>query len=309
MEALSQKGTDMYTRILVPLDGSILAEQVLPHVRSLASALGLHLDLLSTFGPPFIYRGPNPSSYPSQIEDNLRAQSMDYLHSIKSSIVDLGVPVSCTVRLGEPASWIVKEAEKEAETLIAMSTHGRSGMTRWVLGSVADKVLHLTTAPILLLRSQDEETPTKEASLTSVIVPLDGSSLAEQVLPHVVALAQALRLSVTLVRVSSHHGEAEARGYLQKVGEKLHQEGASSVKEVVLNGHPATAIVDIARDIPNCLVTMSTHGHSGIGRWILGSVTDQVVRQSGSPVLVVHPRVRITRPSVAKTNHEAVTKS
>lgn len=299
----------MYTRILVPLDGSKLAEQVLPHVRRLASAFGLHMELLSTFDPPFIYRGPNPSSYPHQIEDNLRAQSLDYLNRIKSSMNHLGLPVSCTVYLGEPASWIVSEAERDPNTLIAMSTHGRSGITRWVLGSVADQVLRATTAPILMLRSQDEETPTKEASLTSVIVPLDGSSLAEQVLPHVVALVQALRLSVTLVRVSSHHGEAEARGYLQKVGEKLHQEGASSVKEVVLNGHPATAIVDIARDIPNCLVTMTTHGHSGIGRWILGSVTDQVVRQSGSPVLVVHPGVRITRPTEAATNHKAVTRS
>ena len=299
----------MYTRILVPLDGSKLAEQVLPHVKRLASAFELHMELLSTFSPPFIYRGPNPSSFPHQIEDNIRAHSMDYLHSIKSSLVDLGVPVSCTVRLGEPASWIVTEAEKEADTLIAMSTHGRSGITRWVLGSVADKVLHDTTAPVLFLKSQDEDTPTEEASLTSVIVPLDGSSLAEQVLPHVVALAQALRLSVTLVRVSSHHGEAEASGYLQEIGGKLRQQGVSSVKELVLNGHPATAIVDIARDIPNNLVTMTTHGHSGIGRWILGSVTDRVVRHSGSPVLVVHPRVRITRPSEAATNHKAVTRS
>ncbi len=299
----------MYTRILVPLDGSKLAERVLPHAKRLASAFELHMELLSTFGPPIIYRGPNPSSYPSQVEDNFRAQSLDYLHSIKSSMVDLGVPGSCTVRLGEPASWIVNDAERDPNTLIAMSTHGWSGMTRWVLGSVADKVLHATTAPILLLRSQDEETPTKEASLASVIVPLDGSSLAEQVLPHTVALAQALCLSVTLVRVSSHQEEAEARDYLQEVAGKLHQQGVSSVKVVVLNGHPVTAIVDIARDIPNCLVTMTTHGHSGIGRWILGSVTDRVVRQSGSAVLVVHPRVRITRPSVATTNHEAVTRS
>ena len=195
----------MYKRILVPLDGSKLAEQVLPHARRLATAFGLDLDLLSTFGPSHIYSGPNPSSYPHQVEDNFRAQSMDYLHSIKSSMVSLGVPVSCTVRLGEPASWIVSEAERDPNTLIAMSTHGRSGMTRWVLGSVADKVVHATTVPILLLRSQDEGTPTKESGLTSVIVPLDGSSLAEQVLPHVVALSSALRISVTLVVVSSHH--------------------------------------------------------------------------------------------------------
>ncbi len=217
--------------------------------------------------------------------------------------------VSCTVDIGEPASWIVREAEREADTLVAMSTRGRSGITRWVLGSVADQVLHATKAPLLLLRSQDEETPPYEASLASVIVPLDGSFLAEQVLPHAVTLAQALRLSVTLVRVSSHQEEAEARDYLREVGGKLNQQGATSVKELVLNGHAGTAIVDIARDIPNSLVTMTTHGHSGIGRWILGSVTDQVVRLSGSPVLVVHPSVRITDSSGEAINQEAVTRS
>jgi nucleotide-binding universal stress UspA family protein len=299
----------MYQRILVPLDGSKLAEQVLPYVRLVAFAFGSRIELLRTFDavPPTMEDTVH-GRYLHQIEANVRARSLDYLRDIKV-VYDPTTNVSCTVDLGEPASWIVREAEKEADTLIAMSTHGRSGMTRWVLGSVADQVLHATKAPLLLFRSQDEETPPKEASLASVIVPLDGSSLAEQALPHTVALAQALCLSVTLVRVSSHHGEAEARDYLLKVAGKLHQQGVSSLKEVVLNGHPGTAIVDIARDIPNCLVTMTTHGHSGIGRWILGSVTDQVVRQSGSPVLVVHPRVRITHSSGEAINQEAVTRS
>ena len=309
MEVLSQRGTDMYKRILVPLDGSKLAEQVLPYVRLVAYAFGSRIELLQTFEPvPPTMEDPFHGSYLHQIEANVRAQSIDYLNRIKA-LYDPKTAVSFTVDIGEPASWIVREAEREADTLIAMSTHGRSGITRWVLGSVADQVLHATNAPILLLRFQDGETPTKEASLTSVIVPLDGSSLAEQVLPHTVALARSLRLSVTLVRVSSHHGEAEARGYLQEVGGKLSQQGVISVNEVVLSGHAGPAIVDIARDIPNSLVTMTTHGHSGIGRWILGSVADLVVRHSGSPVLVVHPRVRITHPSEAATNHEAVTRS
>ncbi len=299
----------MYKRILVPLDGSNLAEQVLPYARLVAFAFGSRIELLQTFEPvPPTMEDPFHGNYLHQIEANVRAQSLDYLNSIKA-VYDPTTPVSCTVDIGEPASWIVREAERYPNTLIAMSTHGRSGITRWVLGSVADQVLHATNAPILLLRSQDGETPTKEASLASVIVPLDGSSLAEQVLPHAVALAQALRLSVTLVRVSSHHGVAEARGYLQEVGGKLSQQGVISVNEVVLSGHAGPAIVDIARDIPNSLVTMTTHGHSGIGRWILGSVTDQVVRLSGSPVLVVHPRVRITHSSGAATNQEAVTRS
>jgi nucleotide-binding universal stress UspA family protein len=280
----------MYTRILVPLDGSYLAEQVLPYVRVLACAFRSQIELLSTFSPPYVYREPNPSVYPEQIEEGYRSQSMDYLRSIDTSLADLMVPVSRVVHIGDPASLVVSEAEREPGTLIAMSTHGRSGISRWVLGSVTDKVIHTTATPVLVVRPRNGEAPESEVKLDAVIVALDGSSLAEQSLPHVVALGQALRLTVFLVRVASGHEEAEAREYLDATAKRLRQKGVNSVKEVVLQGHPAERIIDFAHDISSSVVVMTTHGRSGMGRWIMGSVTDRVVRHSGHPVLVVRTR-------------------
>jgi nucleotide-binding universal stress UspA family protein len=189
-----------------------------------------------------------------------------------------------------------------------MSTHGRSGIARWALGSVTDKVIHTSTSPLLIIRSQEQEKASRgsassaEAKLDTLIVPLDGSPLAEQVLPHTVALAKALALRVLLVRVPfvpiagylpgykdlPEIEEAQAKEYLYKVSGNLGQQGLPSVEVRLLHGNAAGAIVDLARETPNSLVTMTTHGRSGVGRWVLGSVTGRVVRHSGVPVLVVH---------------------
>jgi nucleotide-binding universal stress UspA family protein len=308
---LKQRGesTNMYGKILVPLDGSALAEQVLPYVRPLAKALVAGIELLRTI-PPAGLELADPNSTNSQ------DQALDYLRSISASLNDLGVSISCTVHQGDPAPWITSEAEKEPGTLIAMSTHGRSGVARWLLGSVTDKVLHATTTPLLIVRSTEPPNPMSEVQLKTVIVPLDGSVLAEQVLPHVATLAKALDLEVKLVRVHpsveeysryferqqigstatvysgpyevfSREADAQAMEYLHEVKMQLHHERVWSVEESLLRGHPAATIVDLARETPGSLVAMTTHGRSGIGRWLLGSVADRVIRHSGVPILVV----------------------
>jgi nucleotide-binding universal stress UspA family protein len=219
---------------------------------------------------------------------------------------------------GEPASYVVREAEREQGGLIAMCTHGRSGITRWVMGSVTDKVLHATTNPLLIVRAKPEGSSSTDVKLNTVIVPVDGSSLAEQSLPHVVALAGALHLRVMLVRVTgsaeeyyqysayqragtlpgvdsrarsieelSREADARAMEYLHRVREKLLREGVSSIEERLLHGQPAGAIVDLARETQDSLIVMTTHGYSGLERWVMGSVTDRVVRHSGGPVLVI----------------------
>lgn len=335
----------MYPQILVPLDGSALAQQVLPYVRLMAKALGSQVDLLRISEPvlrtvaepaesenpsetarEYLHVAPNTprarsraptepahGGYVSQIADSVRAEAMDYLEKVEEQLRGTVPEIDCTVQEGYAASYIVDEAEKDPETLIAMATHGRSGITRWALGSVTDKVLHAAANPLLIVRATDETPTASEARLETVIVPLDGSSLAEQVLPHVAALAKAMALKVMLVRVTpssadyARYGgteypgsldprtyeevsktvDGEARDYLRQVEGRLRQEGVSSLEERLLSGHAAAAIVDIAQETPNNLVAMTTHGHSGVGRWVLGSVTDRVVRQSGDPVLVI----------------------
>ena len=300
----------MYKRILVPLDGSKLAEGVLPYVREMAGAMGSDVELLRVFNPaPVELADPAHGRYLHQIDASVRDESLDYLNAIRMTMADIASRVSCEAVPGHPASCIVAEADKTTGTLIAMSTHGRSGVSRWLLGSVTDKVLHATASPLLIVRPRDGGKEPAEARLKTVIVPLDGSSMAEQVLPYLTPLAKALGLIVTLVRVIPPEGlhfefrdypagysedfvlgeetPKHAADYLRRVSDKLRADGLDSVQECVLRGNPAEAIVDLAKAAPDNLVAITTHGRSGLGRWVLGSVTDRVVRHSGDPVLIV----------------------
>ena len=293
----------MYNRILVPLDGSQLAEQVLPYVKLLAQGIKCHTELLQV-----IQYSPAPT-HPRQIMANLTGEAYKYLKKTAASLKGSGLTASSLVHHGDPASDIVAEAESEPGTLIAMATHGSSGLARWMLGSVTDKVLHATTNPLLVVRVEEQEATTTEIELENVIVPLDESPLAEQVLPHAAYLARAMGLRIILLRVTPAAGDyyrtmeyvpgnfgdiaqfidGQALEYLHQVGQKLRGEGLPQVEERLLHGHPAAAIVDLARETRHSFVAMTTHGRSGIGRWLLGSVADRVVRHSAGPVLMVRP--------------------
>jgi nucleotide-binding universal stress UspA family protein len=159
----------------------------------------------------------------------------------------------------------------------------------------------------LIIRSSDDSTPESEIVIDNVIAPLDSSELAEQILPHVADLAKNLDLSVTLLRITPSAGDyyrfmdypipefddlpeqvdAQALAYLENQGKWLRQQGVTRVEERLSHGSPAIAVTDFAKETPNNLIVMTTHGRSGVGRWILGSVADRVVRHSGDPVLVV----------------------
>ena len=295
----------MYSRILVPLDGSELAEQVLPYVRLIAQGMQAPIDLLRTFNLSISeLEDPVHAHYLEQITSAFPGQAEAYLEKVKASLQDLGVPVSSIVQEGDAPLQIVQEAEKRPGTLIAISTHGRSGISRWVLGSVTDRVIHSTTTPLLVVRARDDGTAAQSARLKTLTVPLDGSPAAEQVLPHVADLARALDMKVVLVRVvstSQVFGEYvtfqyeefskylsdEATKYLRQISSQLRLRGVSSVEERLLHGPPANALVDFANETQDNMVAMTTHGRSGIGRWLLGSVTDRIVRHSGDPVLVI----------------------
>lgn len=294
----------MYTRILVPLDGSPIAEQVLPYVRILAQAFQSPIELLRAFQPVTEeWVDPTQGRYLDQVIASYRYQAQGQLNQYMEYFQDLGVAIACTVQEGEPASHIINDAEKIPGTLIAMSTHGRSGITRWVLGSVTDKVLHATTSPLLVIRARPVERlspevlPTRSErwattiSINTIVAPLDGSLLAEQVLPHVVALAKGLEVKVRMVAVTSSAAEedSEANQYLSEVGERLRNEGVPSVEAQLLHGDAGGAIVDMTERTRDSLLVMTTHGRSGVGRWVVGSVTDKVVRYCGNPVLVISP--------------------
>ncbi len=297
----------MFKRILVPLDGSQMAEQTLAYVRWLGTRLTAPIELVSVIEPiPHELVEAAEEASLKRVEGDRRAKSEEYLESIAGPMRKGGLQVSWTVVEGQSAFGIVGAAENAPNTLIAMSTHGRTGMDRWLLGSVTDKVAHSTSTPLLVVRSVGEGDEAESTILSGVLVPLDGSKAAEQVLPHVVGLVKPLGLSVTLASVTPDPGaffgylyegasiteemsvrvDARAEQYLAKVSEHLQSEGVSSAQRV-LHGDPAAELLKIANESPNTAVAMVTHGTPGVASWTIGAVTSRLIRYSSAPTLVV----------------------
>ncbi|MGZ8495452.1 MAG: universal stress protein [Candidatus Binatia bacterium] len=291
----------MYSKILIPLDGSKFAEAVLPYARVLARQLSIAVDFL------YVHDPQEPPAFAPFMANQ-------YLPRIGEAF---GGAVGSIVETGHTAATIVEVAVAQPESLIAMATHGYSGAKRWLLGSVAEKVLRAAANHILLVRPANGE-PRAEAKLTTVLVPLDGSRLAETVLPTVSELASRLSLRVELVRVTRRiysappeaflpvfganapnlkklweEAHAEANEYLIDKAEQLRRQGLRQVESVVLESGAdgaAAAIVDLANKTADSWVAMCTLGESAIGNWPLGSVTERVVRYTSGPVLVIRPR-------------------
>jgi nucleotide-binding universal stress UspA family protein len=293
----------MYRKILVPLDGSKLASGVLPYVRYLAAGLKTPVELLYVDDPAAF------APYPA------RSAGRDFLPEIASSFS--GVPdVRTTIKAGSTVNVIIEEASAEAQTLVAMATHGYSDAARLLLGSVADKVAEERPADIMIVRSPSADT-NGAAALKTLLVPLDHSAAAEAALPTVVELAQLLKLEVLLIHVTrrvyagpteafvpvsganleelGEQDTAEAGRYLRDKANQLRSKGLSRISNRALSAGvdgAAGEIIDVAEKLPDSLIVMTPHGQSGFERLLLGSVTKRVVQHSKKPVLVVRSAKR-----------------
>jgi nucleotide-binding universal stress UspA family protein len=295
----------MYRQILIPLDGSSVSEQVLPYARSLARKLHLPVELLAVVDVVGLTASLNPEdkNADSLITHTWRS-SEAFLERIGKTFN--GVSVTCTVDKGRPGEVVIEKAAADTGTLIAMATHGRSGIDRWLLGSVAEKVLRGTKNPLLLVRAANGGQCAGEAVLKSVILPLDGSALAEKALPHAIVLVKAIDLELRLLRaytlmqiISTYDdyipdwnkleamSKQEAVRYLDQKAGELKENGLANVSAIALEGEPAAQIIDLAKQTANSLVVICSHGRSGVERWVLGSVAERVARHCAGPVLLI----------------------
>lgn len=298
----------MFTRLLIPLDGSKTAEQVMPWARVFAEGFKLPVELLAVIDVETLLTSADKAHHYDKLVEQMSGDSRAYLERISGRLA--GARVRRSIEQGRTAELIVKKAEAGKATLIAMTTHGRSGLKRWLLGSVAEKVLRATTHPVLLVRAGHEGVTEQTASLTSVIVPLDGSEWAETVLPTVIRIAKKLRLEVFLIRVYDNPYSGfisgggpyavnvdeltkdirdQARNYLEAKMAELRKRGVEDVSYLLQEGIAADQIVSVAEQTPESLIVMCSRGRSGVKRWVLGSVTETVVRHAANPVLVVRP--------------------
>jgi nucleotide-binding universal stress UspA family protein len=283
----------MYQRILVPLDGSELAEVALPYAEELAERLGGEMTLLHVCDSD---------------EDPNRHTHEIYVEKMAESMGEKGLKAKPALLFGHVAEQIVDYADAEDIGLIVMATHGRSGIRRWVLGDVAAKVVRATKRPVALVRAEAGPPKPHDGILRRILVPLDGSKESEVVIPRVEPLASQLKSEIVLLHVIaptyfvySIPGEAvqmpfspddmdrfssKALEYLQSVVAALERKGITARAEVAI-GSAADEIISMADEIDADAVAMSTHGRSGISRWAFGSTADKVLHAGNTPVLLV----------------------
>ena len=301
----------MFEKILVPLDGSPLAQAILPYVMAVARGFHSHVILFHVVETDLDHEAPEQKTYADETMERIQPMAENYLAGVAEQLRKAGINVEAKVVRGRAAAQILEQAEQENVGLIAMSTHGRSGLARWVIGSEVDKILNGCEQPVLLVRPRGEGAGGKaEGRLSKVIVPLDGSHDAEAALPLAEELSKALGLGVILIQVigietTVHFApigpdswpvpsdilqrlDVVASGYLTGLAKQLKDRGLT-VQWEVLRGAAGPGIVEFSKETPDSLVVMTTHGRSGFRRWVMGSVADAVVRHTGEPVLVMRP--------------------
>jgi nucleotide-binding universal stress UspA family protein len=309
----------MYRSILVPLDGSAAAEHALPWALSLARRFEAALKIVHVHAPVWGAYGEG-GWYDAIVDRELREQMQTYLDDVVQRISEVtDVSVSTALLDGLVAGAINRHAMESGVDLVVMTTQGRGPVARFWLGSVADVLVRQSTIPMLFVRPTESEADlTREPAFGRVLIPLDGSQLAEQILEPAAALAVATQAEVTLLRVVhkwtpdsyvphsrrvsglspsllqqmqevDRQERTRAEEYLDQFAAQLRSRSAVVQTRVVSHVRPATAILDEASTHGVDLIALATHGRGGLKRLLVGSVADKVLRGATTAVLVYRP--------------------
>ena len=303
----------MLAKLLVPLDRSPLAAQAVGPAVSIARAARAALDLVVVH-EPFPFGGFR--DIPWNGDDG--SDDLKYIEAVAAEVRSgASVPVTSAVLHGAPAEMICARARDVGADLIVMTSHGRTGLSRAWLGSVADAVVRHSAIPVLLLRPIEKPADLVGATpaFKRMLVLLDGSALAADIIPTATQLAQASGATIVLLRIvpfvpllanlqpemplatlplvpdddATQRLEETVRSELEGVAERLRETSHLTVEtHVVVNVNTAEAIIDFARGHHIDVIAMSTHGR-GASRVLLGSIADKMLRASGLPVLVRRP--------------------
>lgn len=284
-------------RFLVPLDGSELAEHALPWATLLAEKFRAQVELLRCYEPlASLYLVPEfAAAAPVYYDQSAFDKQIDeYLEKVMKSIPE-GLAVKRRSE-GDPGSVIVDRTEEGDIQAVVMASHGRGGLGRWLLGSVATKVVRASRTPVLVVNAGTEVAAVPQ--LKKILVPLDGSETSEGAISHALTLSELFNAEIVLYQGVAHtpighpHLDAavnlevqNAREYLESVKQRYPQANLSTLVKVA---GPALGIVEAAESCD--LIVMNSHGHSGVKRWLLGSVAENVLQTSRRPLMIVYQR-------------------
>jgi nucleotide-binding universal stress UspA family protein len=310
----------MYRSILVPLDGSTFGEHALPLAASIVRRAGARLTLAHVHEPMATLYGEGAIALSDDLDAHARREKSAYLDQVLARMGSAAPKSTATLLLeGGVTEAIREQVVRDKVELVVMTTHGRGPLGRFWLGSVADKLLRQLTVPLLLVHP-NEKSPdvAAEAAFKHILIPLDGSDLAERMLSPATALGELMGAHFTLLRlvkpvhprlpyteglsiaqlageildqIEKLQGELrnEAQDYLTGLAERLRARSLRVQTRVAVDEHPATAILHEAAACGADLIAMETHGRGGLSRLFLGSVADKVLRGTTFPVLLHHP--------------------
>jgi len=300
-----------FRTILVPLDGSPVAEQALPLARRIAERAGSKLRLVLVHQIPTAPLDPAAARLFTSLELATRKSERAYLRSLQTKLRQEGVRLASAVTLSGPVGPALDQYVRELGIdLVVMATHGRGGVRRAWLGSVADYLVRHLQVPVLMVRPAEDGAATTSASASQILVPLDGSALAEDAIGPAADLARLWGSELTLLRVvhpvvfygdellgwpapvgvSGAAGSGGgAEGYVRDFSERLRGEGLRASGVAVVGWAAADAILKLARPEHVAAIAIATHGRGGLKRLALGSVADKLIRGADVPVLVYRP--------------------
>lgn len=285
----------MIRRVLIPLDGSEMAESTILRLQFLLRQSEARVTLLSVVDARQKGWLNFAAVTASDIEADLARQAEGYLDTVAAKLAPTCHEVRKHVEIGNAAEMILAIADEEQSSLICMATHGRSGIERWVYGSVTEKVVRASERPVLVVPSFDRTEPVggvdrREWDFTSIVVALDGSRQALQIIPHVAEGVRLFGANVTLLLVLEEDADPRvvelAEQHLVGAAQRFKEAGVVAHTEL-RRGDPAAELLDYTPRYDHDMIAMTTHGRSGASRWMLGSVAEKVLRRATVPVLVV----------------------
>lgn len=299
--------------VVVPLDGSDLSEAALPYASAIAGATAASLLLVS------VWEGTGKTLAGELAEDIAklgREHYEGYLAEVVERIQEQGLEVESRFLSGDPPEEILQIVRKREARLLVLATHGRSGLGRWSYGSVARKLVRRAPVATLIVGPKMLGQKREAAVIHRILVPLDGSGLAETALMPARNLAEALGADIVLAQALPWAGQTfsfgladvnvalidrnlteAAEAYLAQVCEALPSRPPVGVR--VLHGMPADALIDLVMAESVDLVVMASHTRGGLARAALGSVADRML-QAEAPVLLVRPEAAIDSPGTTR---------
>lgn len=277
----------MFEKIIVPLDCSKLAEAALPYAEELGAKMPSGIFLLTVIGSEDHEKLGNYYNYIKKIKEATSHYAGKYIENESRELLD----VATVRRTGDPAKKIIEYALEIDFPLIVMASHGQTGMSRWTVGSVADKVVRAgNTQAVMLIRANDSRSDIREKRLLrKALVPLDGSFKSESVIPYICNIALKLQMEMTLLKVVSQngHSEADTKTYLQDMCRKIEGMVDVTIDYKVGAGSVAETIIDLADELTVDLVAMSTRGMNRNNPLSLGSVAQKVFLAGNTPLLLI----------------------